>query len=143
MMADLITFKVAQGKTIHSLSLPVTSSVKDVKEEITQRLGIDPGLQKLLFKGILQDKQSLEQAGIKEGCKVILMASNAKDILQVATAPTNSAVGSINDIANALAAIEPLSKQTVNIYIYISKLEIKPFPKATCENHCQGQTSRL
>ncbi|TPX62204.1 hypothetical protein SpCBS45565_g07074 [Spizellomyces sp. 'palustris'] len=49
-------------------------------------------MQKLLFKGItleegvLKDDQTLAQAGVKDGVKIMLMASKVEDIVKIATA---------------------------------------------------------
>ena len=44
-------------------------------QELTQ---ISPGLQKLLYKGILKDEKTLKDCGVKSGTKVMLMGNKAE-----------------------------------------------------------------
>jgi hypothetical protein len=50
----LITFKVAQGKIIHPISLPSSSTVAQLKEQITTLTEITASLQKYLLPLTLQ-----------------------------------------------------------------------------------------
>ena len=40
-------------------------------------------MQKLIYKGILKDDQTLTEGGLIEGCKIMLVGSKPDDILSV------------------------------------------------------------
>ncbi|KAJ8323034.1 Ubiquitin domain-containing protein ubfd1 [Batrachochytrium dendrobatidis] len=86
-----ISIKVAFGKTSHVIPLTGSNLVKDLKLALSELTGIEPSMQKLLFKGVLKDDQTIAEANIKDGSKVMMMASTAKDLLNMATVATTPA----------------------------------------------------
>lgn len=42
-------------------------------------------MQKLMFKGLLQDSQTISSAGITKGAKIMLVGSTLNDILAVSS----------------------------------------------------------
>ncbi|KAI8925649.1 hypothetical protein BC831DRAFT_460093 [Entophlyctis helioformis] len=105
--AETTAFKVVHGKTTHSLSMAPSALVADLRARLAAMSGIDPPLLKLLFRGVLKDSQTLAAAGIRDGCKVVMMASTAQDILRVTTAAPASAASAL--LAAVNTPKEPLS----------------------------------
>ncbi|KAI9335628.1 hypothetical protein DFJ73DRAFT_663279 [Zopfochytrium polystomum] len=99
-----VKFKVAFKSTVYEMDLPATAPVAILKQELEKKTGIDSNLQKLLFKGVLKDDQSLSDAKVTEGCKIILMASAAKDIINIVATPTNSTSSTASSPSAASAA---------------------------------------
>ena len=62
----------------------------------------------MLFKGVLKDDQTLEEAKITQGAKVMLMASAAKDIEEVVTAKSMEE----NNVASKAQTDEPFQLRT-------------------------------
>ena len=79
--------KISQGKNQFEVEVNETSEkVEDLKLKVQQETGLTPNLQKLLYKGAqLKDPETpLESLKLKDGAKLILMASQTEDIAKVA-----------------------------------------------------------
>ena len=71
-----VTFKLQFGKSCTDVSMPLSATVGDVKEQAHQLSGIPPAMQKLLIKGSLKpDATTLQDAGVKKGLRVMLVGS--------------------------------------------------------------------
>ncbi|KAJ3381951.1 hypothetical protein HDU84_004732 [Entophlyctis sp. JEL0112] len=94
MDAQTVNFTVSYQRTSHSYTLPLSTTVGALKEAIAERTGVHQNLQKLLFKGVLKDNDTLANARITDGTKVLLMASKEQDILHVVEAPSRASLES-------------------------------------------------
>ncbi len=84
-MTQELTVKVSQGKTCHEINVPASSTIAELKSLVEAKTNLQPSLQKLLFKGsVLKDDSVIEEVGLKENSKIILMASQSQDIAKVA-----------------------------------------------------------
>ncbi len=73
-----VIFKLQFGKTCTDLSMPLSATVGDLKQEAHELLGIPPAMQKLLIKGQMKpDGTTLQEAGIKRGLRVMLIGSRS------------------------------------------------------------------
>ena len=71
-----VTFKLQFGRTCTDISMPLSATVGDLKEQAHQLLGIPPAMQKLLIKGSLKsDVTTLQNAGVKKGLRIMLVGS--------------------------------------------------------------------
>ncbi|KAJ3184125.1 Ubiquitin domain-containing protein ubfd1 [Irineochytrium annulatum] len=104
--------KVAYRKEIYDIELEPTSTVAELKKEIESRTNISPPLQKVIFKGILKDELTLEDAKLTGGAKVMLMASQAQDILNVAL-PTVAASAETKQTSFKKAILEATEHQKI------------------------------
>jgi len=93
-----VTFKLAFGKQVSDLSLPTSTTIGELKEQVEQLTSIHPNMQKLLYKGQLNtkpDSMTLAEASVINGARIILMASKVEEILAVASGkPKKSASSS-------------------------------------------------
>lgn len=76
----MIMFKVVVSKEVVTVSRPASSTVADLKADISAQTGIPPENQKLLCKLQLKDEQTLQAAGLKNGSKVIVVGSRPEAI---------------------------------------------------------------
>ena len=51
-------------------------------------VGVPPGMQKVMVKGLARDDKSLKEAGITKGSKVMVVGSTLNDVLAVSGAST-------------------------------------------------------
>ncbi|KAI9011735.1 hypothetical protein DFJ74DRAFT_684447 [Hyaloraphidium curvatum] len=86
-----VAFKVAFGKEVHQLSLPGTCSVGDLKKKLEEATGIHANLQKLIWKGTLNDEKLLKDCQLTATSKVLMMASKVSDIVTVNLPPAAGA----------------------------------------------------
>ncbi|KAJ1342557.1 hypothetical protein BSLG_002874 [Batrachochytrium salamandrivorans] len=97
-MGESISIKVVFGKAAHPIVISSANLVRDLKVALAEVTGIEPSMQKLLFKGVLRDEQIISETQLKSGSKVMMMASTAKDLLNmttVASAPVVAAAVSV------------------------------------------------
>ncbi|KAJ3174113.1 hypothetical protein HDU88_000081 [Geranomyces variabilis] len=86
-----IPFRVTHGKKTHEMRLAPTTTVAELKDHVEAVTGVSVALQKLLYKGLLKNEQTIDAAGIVAGAKVMLMASKVEDIVKLATAAATTA----------------------------------------------------
>lgn len=49
------------------------------------RIGVPDSMQKLMYKGLLQDSQTIKGSGITKGAKIMLVGSTLNDVLEVSS----------------------------------------------------------
>ncbi|KAK9819896.1 hypothetical protein WJX72_003746 [[Myrmecia] bisecta] len=91
--ADSVSFKLISGKTTTELSLPKSTTVAQLKERVHKEYGIPPEMQKIMFKGLLKDNNTLDEAGIKKASRVMVIGSRPADILAAATPAAAAGAG--------------------------------------------------
>jgi len=104
-----ISFTVIYGKQSSTVSRPENSKVADLKAEIEKILGLPPVNQKLLCAGkaLKDDSATLKAAGVKQGCKVMLLGSAPAALEAVKP----QAAGKEPENWDNPTSNEPLSKQ--------------------------------
>lgn len=106
---QMVEFKIQYGKQSADLKRAADSTVGELKAEVEKTLGIKPEMQKLMFKGLLKtDAATLQQVGIKNGSKVLLVGSSQADVAQAKPQDANSAAPTAWD---APSDDKPLSEQ--------------------------------
>lgn len=77
-----VTFKLQFGKTCSEVSMPLSATIGELKQQAHKLLGIPPEMQKLLIKGSMKpDTTSLQTAGVKKGLRIMLIGSRCACIL--------------------------------------------------------------
>ena len=73
-----LSFSVRHGKASHPLSLPAACTVGDLRAPLKDLTGIPTDLQSLVLCGILleDDDATLSDAGVTEGCRLMLVGSD-------------------------------------------------------------------
>ncbi|KAJ3048447.1 Ubiquitin domain-containing protein ubfd1 [Rhizophlyctis rosea] len=86
-----ITFKVTHQKQTYDITMADSKTIADLKTKIEEVSGVHVNLQKILYKGMPKDTQTLSEAKITNGVKVMLMASKVEDVIKIASGPAASA----------------------------------------------------
>ncbi|KAG0471846.1 hypothetical protein HPP92_016392 [Vanilla planifolia] len=69
----LITVRVSTGLDSHNFTIDPTATFGKLKELVAAKTGMEPGEQRLLFKGKeREDEEHLHMIGVKDGNKVLL-----------------------------------------------------------------------
>ncbi|XP_025835917.1 ubiquitin domain-containing protein UBFD1-like [Agrilus planipennis] len=108
--SELLDFKVVYNKNKHDVSAPSDSTVAELKKKLQGLLGVPESLQKLMYKGLLQDNQTLANVGITKGAKIMLVGSTLNDVLAVSSV-TKQDVAELENPANTK---EPLCRQKIH-----------------------------
>jgi hypothetical protein len=83
--SEVIEVKVVYNKKKYDVSAPSNTSIADFKKQLQGLLGIPDSMQKLMYKGLLQDSQTLSSSGITKGSKIMLVGSTLNDVLAVSS----------------------------------------------------------
>lgn len=79
---------VTYSKQTHVITLPLSAKVSALKEEITERTGVQPEMQKLCYKGAprpLLDNATLRDSGLSANTKILLVGCTVADLYAVMT----------------------------------------------------------
>jgi len=107
---EVIEVKVVYNKNKYDVSAPANTTIADFKKQLQGLLGVPDSMQKLMYKGLLQDNQSLASVGITKGAKIMLVGSTLNDVLAVSSV-TKQDVAELEKAANVK---EPLCKQKIH-----------------------------
>ena len=79
-----LKFRVTHRKDVLQLSMPPTATVLQLHLKLEELTGIQPTMQKVMFKGGLKDKtKTLQEVGIKNGVKMMLVGSKQDDVAKL------------------------------------------------------------
>lgn len=108
MTGDKVSIVLVFGKAKHEVTEFLDDSVANFKETVAKLTGVPPSMQKLMYKGMLKDGQTLRDAKLTEGCKVMLIGSTPTQVAAANMAPKPEELRQAE--AQAVAK-EPLCKQ--------------------------------
>lgn len=84
------TVQVIYNKQPYHLEISETMTVLELKNMIKEKTGVDPGLQKVLLKGIAKDEAVLKGLGVSSGTKKILViGSSIEDVMKMKQVPSD------------------------------------------------------
>jgi len=103
-----LTFSLAFKKNAHNMEVGTDNTLGELRMHIAKVTEVEPGLQKLMYKGMLKDdSKTLGELGIQNGIKMMLVGTSISEVLSVA-APTPSPTESKKE---EQAVSEPLSEK--------------------------------
>lgn len=73
------------NKKKYDVSVPSTALISEFKKQLQGLLGVPDSMQKLMYKGLLQDSQTIAGSGITKGAKIMLVGSTLNDVLAVSS----------------------------------------------------------
>lgn len=82
---DIIEVKVIYNKNKYDVSATSETTIADFKKQLQELLGVPDSMQKLMYKGLLQDNQTFKAAGVTKGAKIMLVGSTLNDVLAVSS----------------------------------------------------------
>lgn len=107
---ETIDIKVIYNKKKYDVTTTTNTTIADFKKQLQTLLGVPDSMQKLMYKGLLQDVQTISSSGITKGSKVMLVGSTLDDILAVSSVSKQD----VAEMEKAASAKEPLCKQKVH-----------------------------
>lgn len=105
---ETVTFKVVCNKTKHDVTSELDNTVEQLKTQLETIIGIPKALQKVMFKGLARDEQTLRTIGITQGAKVMIVGSKLDDVLAVSGVSKETAA---QEEKAAASTKEPLCRQ--------------------------------
>jgi hypothetical protein len=84
MTSNTISFQVSFKGTIYEATdRDLQSTILDLKQHLHDLTGVPVERQKLMFKGLMKNEQTLSEAKVSQGSKLMLIGSKDEDIKQV------------------------------------------------------------
>ncbi|GAB1867961.1 Ubiquitin domain-containing protein UBFD1 [Camponotus japonicus] len=105
-----ISFTVIYNKRKISVNFALDGTVAELKTHLQKIISVPQAMQKVMFKGLAKDDQTLRNLGITKGAKVMIVGSKLDDVLAVSI-PTKQ---DLIDEAVSSVSKEPLSQQKVH-----------------------------
>ncbi|KAL1451773.1 hypothetical protein WDU94_006121 [Cyamophila willieti] len=84
----IIAFTVIYSKEKFDVKISENSTVLQLKTYLEPIIGVPQGLQKIMFKGLAKNDQTLKSLGITNNTKVMVVGSKLNDVLNLATVPS-------------------------------------------------------
>uniref|UniRef100_A0A8D8RU30 Ubiquitin domain-containing protein UBFD1 n=1 Tax=Cacopsylla melanoneura TaxID=428564 RepID=A0A8D8RU30_9HEMI len=84
----IISFTVIYSKQKCDVKISENSTVLQLKTHLEPIIGVPQGLQKIMFKGLAKNGQTLKSLGITNNTKVMVVGSKLNDVLNLATVPS-------------------------------------------------------
>ncbi|CAH1155720.1 unnamed protein product [Phaedon cochleariae] len=107
---ETIDMKVIYNKKKYDVSTKLNTTISDFKKQLQGLLGVPDSMQKLMYKGLLQDNQTISSSGIIKGSKIMLVGSTLNDVLAVSSVSKQDVV----EMEKASTSKEPLCKQKIH-----------------------------
>eukprot|EP00039_Didymoeca_costata_P027657 m.18875 g.18875 ORF g.18875 m.18875 type:complete len:251 (+) comp6431_c0_seq1:48-800(+) len=79
-----VTFKVVFAKETHLITFGLNKTIAELKKHLEKELNCPAVQQKLMYKGPLNDTDTLKSKNFKKNAKVLLVGATAAQILKVA-----------------------------------------------------------
>ncbi|KAH7514667.1 hypothetical protein FEM48_Zijuj11G0114100 [Ziziphus jujuba var. spinosa] len=115
-LGPMIKITVSNGKHQHEVLVPTKG---DIKKFISQKTGLEPNEQRLLFRGKeKEDDEHLHMAGVKDNSKILLMEDPATRPRKV------EEVKKSNEISKASEAIAGIRSEVDKLSEKVSALEV-------------------
>ncbi|XP_031126208.1 BAG family molecular chaperone regulator 4 isoform X1 [Ipomoea triloba] len=111
--AATVTVKLSYGSQQLDLTVPSDSTFGQVKDIIAQVIGLEPKVQKLLFRGKeKEDQEYLSVAGVKDNSKLLLMEDTTSNEKTPEEVKENSVISRGGEaVAEVRAEVDKLSEQ--------------------------------
>jgi ubiquitin-like domain-containing CTD phosphatase 1 len=92
-----LNLTIKHGKASYELAVATTSSIADLKERLEVLTEVPQGMQKLMFKGVLQDSCIVCESKLKDGCKVMMLGNKQSVVEKAIERPPDSEIGEVFD----------------------------------------------
>merc|ERR1712029_77973 len=86
-----VDFKVIYNKKKYDISLSPDTDIGALKTHLQPIIDIPPAMMKVMIKGLAKDEMTLKKLGVTKGSKVMVVGSSINDVLQMSSAPKDTA----------------------------------------------------
>ncbi|XP_043678122.1 ubiquitin domain-containing protein UBFD1-like isoform X1 [Vespula pensylvanica] len=107
---EKIDFKVIYNKQKININFALDGTVAELKAHLQNIISVPQVMQKVMFKGLAKDDQTLRNLGVTKGAKVMIVGSKLDDVLAVSIPSKQD----LADEASSTASKEPLSQQKIH-----------------------------
>lgn len=81
-----VEFTIIHNKDKYTVSMPVLSTIRQLKEKLVDMIGVSSQMQKIMIKGLAKDDQTLESLNVNSSSKIMVVGAKLQDIVAVSVA---------------------------------------------------------
>lgn len=108
---EMVEFKVVHNKQTYNISYPLDETVEHLKIHIEELTNVPASMQKVMFKGLMKDAETLREQNVTNNAKIMVIGSTFNDVLAV---NEPAAKAKVDGTKVESSSKEPLCKQKVH-----------------------------
>ncbi|XP_025193287.1 ubiquitin domain-containing protein UBFD1-like isoform X2 [Melanaphis sacchari] len=106
-----VEFTIIHNKDKYIVSMPLLSTIEQLKNKLVDIIGVPSKMQKIMIKGLAKDDQTLESLNVNSSSKIMVVGAKLQDI--VAISLTNTEEESSSSKSGSTSK-EPLCKKKLH-----------------------------
>lgn len=81
-----VEFTIIHNKDKYTVSMPLLSTIAQLKDKLVDMIGVPSKMQKIMIKGLAKDDQTLESLNVSSSSKIMVVGAKLQDIVAVSVA---------------------------------------------------------
>jgi hypothetical protein len=81
-----VEFTIIHNKDKYTVSMPLLSTIGQLKDKLVDMIGVPSKMQKIMIKGLAKDDQTLESLNVNSSSKIMVVGAKLQDIVAVSVA---------------------------------------------------------
>lgn len=81
-----VEFTIIHNKDKYTVSMPLLSTIGQLKDKLVDMIGVPSKMQKIMIKGLAKDDQTLESLNVSSSSKIMVVGAKLQDIVAVSVA---------------------------------------------------------
>lgn len=81
-----VEFTIIHNKDKYTVSMPLLSTIAQLKDKLADLIGVPSKMQKIMIKGLAKDDQTLESLNVNSSSKIMVVGAKLQDIVAVSVA---------------------------------------------------------
>lgn len=81
-----VEFTIIHNKDKYIVSMPLLSTIAQLKDKLVDMIGVPSKMQKIMIKGLAKDDQTLESLNVNSSSKIMVVGAKLQDIVAVSVA---------------------------------------------------------
>lgn len=123
-----VEFTVVHNKDKYVVSMPLSSTILQLKEKLFDMIGVPVKMQKIMIKGLAKDDQTLESLNVSSSSKIMVVGAKLQDIVAV----------SVANVEEVRQIVVHLNFKLLSIVSHTCRFRtrIQPIRARRLKNHC-------
>uniref|UniRef100_A0A2S2PI05 Ubiquitin domain-containing protein UBFD1 n=1 Tax=Schizaphis graminum TaxID=13262 RepID=A0A2S2PI05_SCHGA len=109
-----VEFTIIHNKDKYIVSMPLLSTIAQLKNKLVDMIGVPSKMQKIMIKGLAKDDQTLESLNVSSSSKIMVVGAKLQDIVAVSVANVEEESSSSKSSSSTK---EPLCKKKLHLKV--------------------------
>uniref|UniRef100_A0A2H8U0T7 Ubiquitin domain-containing protein UBFD1 n=1 Tax=Melanaphis sacchari TaxID=742174 RepID=A0A2H8U0T7_9HEMI len=83
-----VEFTIIHNKDKYIVSMPLLSTIEQLKNKLVDIIGVPSKMQKIMIKGLAKDDQTLESLNVNSSSKIMVVGAKLQDIVAISLTNT-------------------------------------------------------